>query len=117
MADQDQEAVPQSGDPKAVPKKINQKKKAKQEQADLDGSSFHLKIYSPFKVYFDGSAKSVSAENDTGAFDILPKHHNFMTLLNAGELRVVKTDGEQKYRIARGIMHVKKNTVVVFLDV
>ncbi len=88
------------------------------EQAELDGSSINVKIYSPFKVYFNGPAKSISAENDTGPFDILPKHHNFMTLLNAGEVSVAKTDGgEQKYRIARGVMHVKKNQVIVFLDV
>lgn len=90
----------------------------KQQQPELDESSVNVKIYSPFKVYFNGPAKSVSAENDTGPFDILPKHHNFMTLLNAGEVTVVKSNGDdQKYRIARGVMHVKKNQVVVFLDV
>ena len=88
------------------------------ETDQLDESSVNVKIYSPFRVYFNGAAKSLSAENDTGPFDVLPKHHNFMTLLNAGEVTVVKGDGgEQKYRIARGIMHVKKNQVVVFLDV
>jgi F0F1-type ATP synthase epsilon subunit len=89
-----------------------------EEQAELDESSVNVKIYSPFRVYFNGPARSVSAENDTGPFDVLPKHHNFMTLLNAGEVTVIKGNGgEQKYRIARGIMHVKKNQVVVFLDV
>lgn len=88
------------------------------EQAELDDSSISVKIYSPFKVYFNGPAKSISAENDTGPFDVLPKHHNFMTLLNAGEIKVVKNSGgEQRYRIARGVMHVKKNQVIVFLDV
>jgi F0F1-type ATP synthase epsilon subunit len=90
----------------------------KPEQAALDESSINIKIYSPFKVYFNGVAKSISAENDTGPFDILPRHHNFITLLNAGEITVVKKTGEdQKYRIARGVMHVKKNQVIVFLDV
>ncbi|MBI5357635.1 F0F1 ATP synthase subunit epsilon [Candidatus Saccharibacteria bacterium] len=93
------------------------KTKKTDQQADLDPNSINVKIYSPFKIYFDGPAKSISAENDTGPFDILPKHHNFMTLLNAGEVTVVREGGEQKYRIARGIMHVKKNQVIVFLDV
>ncbi len=93
-------------------------KEVEQEQAELDESSVNVKIYSPFKVYFNGPAKSISAENDTGPFDILPRHHNFMTLINAGEVTVVKKSGDQqKYRIARGVMHVKKNQVVVFLDV
>lgn len=93
-------------------------KKAKKEaKVELDAKSLNVKIYSPYKVYFDGEAKSVSAENDTGPFDILPKHHNFMTLLNPGEVTVRKEDGEQKYRIARGVMHVHHNKATIFLDV
>ncbi|HEX5798111.1 MAG TPA: hypothetical protein VFX79_02045 [Candidatus Saccharimonadales bacterium] len=99
-------------------KKPEDTKTDEYEQSKLDDSSINVKIYSPFKVYFNGAAKSISAENDTGPFDILPKHHNFMTLLNAGEITVAKQGGgDQKYRIARGVMHVKKNQVIVFLDV
>lgn len=92
-------------------------KAANQPKEQLDSKSIKIKIYSPFKIYFDGPAESISAENDTGPFDVLPRHHNFMTLLNPGEVVVRKTDGEQKYRIARGIMHVHSNKVTVFLDV
>lgn len=80
-------------------------------------SKLHIKIHSPFKTYFDGNATSVSAVNDTGPFDVLPKHHRFMTILNAGELTVRNGDNEQKYKIERGIMHVRDNQVIVFLDV
>jgi len=81
-----------------------------------------VKVYSPFKVYFNDRALSISAENDTGPFDILPKHHNFMSLLNACDLivRLRARDGkdkEQKIRISRGIMHVRQDQVTVFLDV
>ncbi|GAC1391582.1 MAG: hypothetical protein NVSMB46_04660 [Candidatus Saccharimonadales bacterium] len=77
----------------------------------------HVKIYAPFKVYFDDNAHSISAVNDTGPFDILPKHHNFMTLLNPGEITARSDRGEEKIKINRGIMHVKANEVIVFLDV
>jgi F0F1-type ATP synthase epsilon subunit len=82
-----------------------------------DGTKMHVKIYAPFKVYFDDDALSISAINDTGPFDILPKHHNFMTLLNAGDVTVRTERGEEKVKITRGIMHVKADEVVVFLDV
>ena len=77
-----------------------------------------VKVYSPFNDYFEGQAFSVSAENATGPFDILPKHHNFISLLNACEM-VVRTvaKGEQHIKISGGIMHVKADQVVVFLDV
>ena len=76
-----------------------------------------VKIYAPFKIYFDGTAKSVSAENETGPFDILPSHHNFMTLLTPSIITVRTERGQEEIRIERGIMHVKANQVVVFLDV
>lgn len=91
---------------------------SKPKRSQKDGDLFmHVKIYAPFRTYFDGDAYSISAVNNTGPFDILPKHHNFMTLLNAGDI-VVRTDrGEEKIAINRGIMHVKADVVVVFLDV
>lgn len=79
--------------------------------------SIHVKVYSPFKVYYDDVAKSISGVNDTGPFDILPQHHKFMTLLSTGDL-IIRTGREEKrIRITRGIMHVRNNNITVFLDV
>lgn len=82
-----------------------------------DGSeTMYVKVYSPFKVYFDGFAKSVSAVNDTGPFDVLPRHRNFLSLLNPCDL-VIRAAQEQKMRIARGVLLVKNNEITIFLDV
>lgn len=81
------------------------------------GKNMAVKVYSPYKVYFDGLATSVSAASKTGEFDILPKHHNFITLLEPCDL-VVRTDkDEEMFPISGGIMHVKADDLVVFLDV
>jgi F0F1-type ATP synthase epsilon subunit len=85
--------------------------------AASDGKHMHVKVYAPFKVYFDGEASSISAVNMTGPFDVLPQHHNFMTLLSAGDIVVRNERGEDKITISRGVMHVKKDEVIVFLDV
>lgn len=90
---------------------------ASAEATSSDGSIMHVKVYAPFKVYFDGVANSISATNDTGPFDVLSRHHNFMTLLSEGDIVVRTENGEEKIPIQRGIMHVKKNEIVVFLDV
>jgi F0F1-type ATP synthase epsilon subunit len=82
--------------------------------------TIHVKVHSPFKVYFDDDAFSVSAENDTGPFDILPRHHSFITLLNPCEIAIhAANERQDKYRIRidRGVMHVKADAVIVFLDV
>ncbi len=77
----------------------------------------YVKVHGPYKVYFDGLADSISAINDTGPFDILPRHHNFMTLLTPGDVIIRSPSGEEKFTITRGIMHVKADRVIVFLDV
>jgi F0F1-type ATP synthase epsilon subunit len=88
-----------------------------QDQQIEDGKNMHVKVYAPFKTYYDGLADNISAVNETGPFDILPRHHNFMTLLSPGDIIVRSGEREEKVSITRGIMHVKADEVKVFLDV
>ncbi len=77
-----------------------------------------VKVYAPFQVYFEGDAFSVSAANDTGPFDILPKHRNFLCMLVPCTLTVQPVEGPAKaIKIHRALMHVKADRVVVFMDV
>jgi F0F1-type ATP synthase epsilon subunit len=84
---------------------------------NTDKPTMHIKVYSPFKIYFDDMGDSISGQNATGPFDILPGHHNFMTLLSACELVIRNFRGDQKIRISGGLMHVKADRVTVFLDI
>jgi len=77
----------------------------------------HVKVYSPYQTYFDDDAYSISGLNNTGPFDILPHHHNFITLLNPSVLEVQVPNTVKRIRISRGVMHVKADRVIVFLDV
>lgn len=84
----------------------------------LDAASeMHVRVHAPYKTYYDGPAQSVSASNDTGPFDILPHHHNFMTLLSECDVIVRHGDEQEKIGIQRGVMHVKADEVIIFLDV
>jgi hypothetical protein len=77
-----------------------------------------VKIHSPFHEYFDAPALSVSAQNATGLFDILPHHHNFISLLTPCDVVVRRADqDDRRFRISGGLMHVKADQVVIFLDV
>ena len=77
-----------------------------------------VKIYTPFKTFYEGDARSVTATNETGQFDVLPSHHNFITMLKAGDVTVVTPKKEIKIiPIARGLMHVKADKLIIFLDV
>lgn len=81
-------------------------------------ASMKVHVHSPFHDYYNGLAFSLSAESATGPFDILPHHHNFISLLPPSEI-VIRTasEGEKRIRISGGIIHVKADQVIVFLDV
>jgi len=99
--------------------KIEEAKEQKQVSAS-GVPTMRIKVYSPFKVYYDEESYSISGSNATGPFDILAHHHNFMTLLEPCILAIKPVEGnvpEQKIRISGGLMHVKADKVIVFLDI
>jgi hypothetical protein len=106
---------------KPVSRNDQEQDKAASEYNKIEANGQHsmnVKIHSPFRDYYDGQAFSLSAENATGPFDILPRHHSFISLLSPCEITVRTVDkGDQKIRISGGIMHVKTDRVIVFLDV
>ncbi len=76
-----------------------------------------IKVYAPFKVYFEGEGYSLSAVNETGPFDVLPHHRNFLCMLVPCDL-VIQTPYEtHTVKISRALMHVKAEQVTVYLDV
>lgn len=78
----------------------------------------HVKVYAPFRTYFDDEAYSISAVNRTGPFDVLPRHKSFMSLLIPCTINVrTKENKEFNLKVTRGVMHVKADKVTVFLDV
>lgn len=86
---------------------------------DEDGKpTMAVKVYAPFKVYFEGTAYSISAVNAIGPFDILPRHHNFLCMLVPCMIQVKALDGTiKKIKAHRALMDVKADSVVVFMDV
>lgn len=85
--------------------------------APIDTQHIKVKVYSPYRVYFNDKALSISAVNESGPFDILRGHHNFLCLLSPCEVLIKQDETDQRIRILRGIMHVKQDSVTVFLDV
>jgi F0F1-type ATP synthase epsilon subunit len=85
----------------------------------VDGKAvMDIKVYAPFKVYYEGVGVSLTAVNESGPFDILPHHHNFLCMLVPCDLLVRTPEGETKtIRISRALMHVKAEKVTVFVDV
>lgn len=76
-----------------------------------------VKIYAPFRIYYEGAGYSVSAVNDVGPFDILPQHRNFLCMLVPCNVTVQTPEGEKVVPVQKALMHVRADRVVVFVDV
>jgi hypothetical protein len=102
---------------------LEENQSAKYYNKTKDGGKLAMtvKVYSPYRDYYDGQAFSISGENLTGPFDILPKHHNFISLLSPCTLTIITpnedTNDQIQIRITGGLIHVKDNNVIVFLDI
>jgi len=55
--------------------------------------------------------------NETGPFDILPHHHNFLCMLIPSELVITTPYEVKRVKISHALMHVKAEKVTVFVDV
>lgn len=80
-------------------------------------SKLNIKVFSPFKTFYSAEAYSLSAENDTGPFDVLAGHHNFLSLIKPGVIKIRDDNGVQSLTINKGLLHVSRDVVTVFLDV
>lgn len=76
-----------------------------------------VKVYAPFQIFYEGEAYSISGLNRVGPFDILPHHHNFLSILMPCKLVIEAPDGQHVVKVSRALMHVKADRVVVFVDV
>jgi len=95
----------------------DEEKAAREANPQNGKPTMSVKVYAPFQIYYEGDAYSVTALNESGPFDILPHHKNFICMLMPCNL-VLKTPYEEKIvKISRALMHVKADRVVVFVDV
>lgn len=70
----------------------------------------------PFELYYEGPAKVVSAANKVGQFDVLPGHADFFSMLLPGDV-IIDTDKEPvNFSITNGIIAVRDNVVMIFVN-
>ena len=67
-------------------------------------------------MLFNGDVHSITAQNDTGAFDVLPDHENFISIITE-DMQIIGVDGrKQLIPVRLGLMKINRNKVQVFLD-
>ena len=83
----------------------------------MEATSFLVKVFSPFEIFYEGEVTSLSASNSEGPFDVLAEHANFITLLSAGNLQIVTPFGPRELALERGILRVQNGRATVFANV
>lgn len=76
----------------------------------------HVIARAPFTVYYEGTAEVVTATNSVGTFDILSGHADFFSMLDPCDV-IIETGKEPvTFPITSGIITVRDNEVVLFVD-
>ena len=70
----------------------------------------------PFHVYYEGQATVVSGANKVGKFDVLPGHADFFSVMNPGEVIIETQKGPVSFNIANGIISVRNDEVMLFVN-
>ena len=91
--------------------------KPKESKDESGKPTIQIKVFAPFKVYFEGEGYSLTAVNESGPFDVLPRHHNFLCMLVPCDLVIHTLRETETIKISRALMHVKAEKVTVYLDV
>lgn len=76
-----------------------------------------VSIKSRTKNLFEGAATSISSFNDTGAFDVLLSHANFITLIKQAIFIDKGLASEKKLDITSGVLSCTNDEVSVYLDI
>jgi F0F1-type ATP synthase epsilon subunit len=84
--------------------------------ASVSAEKIHLRVRNRTQLLFNDDVKSVTSKNDTGIFDVLPEHANFISLITS-PLILRKLDGQkQEIPFVNGIIKVKDNAVYCYID-
>lgn len=71
---------------------------------------------SPFHIYYEGDAQALTAANSVGEFDILPGHADFFSVLVPGEIIIETGADPVNFSITNGIVAVRGDEVMLFVN-
>ncbi len=73
--------------------------------------SLNLRIVSPEKVEYEGTADRVVVPGTSGEFEILVNHAPIISTLDSGRIAFFDSEGEHEVKITGGFVEVQKNEV------
>lgn len=74
-----------------------------------------LKIATPEKIVYENDILQVSIPTMDGEITVLPHHIPLVSVLKAGELRIIDKEGEHLMAVSGGFLEVRGNSELVIL--
>ena len=81
-----------------------------------NGPTLNVIARAPLQVYYEGPAEVVSAVNRVGPFDVLPGHADFFSMLLPGEVTIETNADPVTFKISNGIITVRDDEVMLFVN-
>ena len=79
------------------------------------GQTLNVIVRARIKDYYKGEAAALSSFNKKGAFDILPRHAHFISLISGGII-VHKPNGlEERINFSNAVLKVKDDFAEVYI--
>ena len=77
----------------------------------------YLEIITPEKKVYEGEVELVRFPGSDGSFAILKNHAPIISTLQMGEIKIVSTNGEEKFLpVSGGVVEVKENHIIVLAE-
>lgn len=89
----------------------------KPEEGIVGNDILMVQVRNPETLLFSGNAVALSSVNEVGPFDVLPRHENFISLVNTKLIIFQEKHLKKEIPIEKGVMKAKANMVHIFLGV
>lgn len=76
----------------------------------------HLEIVTPERVVLSEDVDQINAPTVDGRVGILPRHEPLLTILDVGEMSIIKDGVSTPYALSGGFMEVLNNRVMILAD-
>ncbi len=75
--------------------------------------AFHLKITSPYGIFYDKDVQTINVKTIDGYIGVLENHIPLVSPLEISEMKIRTSEGEKRVTIAGGIIYVKKKETII----
>lgn len=79
-------------------------------------NAFSVHIQTPESIVWQGNALSLSTQNTTGRFDILPLHANMITIIERQPIEIQTESGNRKFIFEKAVLAIKNNKVTIYAN-